>query len=83
MDFQPPKMGAFGLWIETQAFLGGASGKELACGCRRLSYAGLIPESRRSPREGYGNPLQCSVLENPLDRGAWLATDHGVAKSRT
>ena len=43
----------------------------------------LIPESGRSPREGNGNPLQYSCLENPMDRGAWLATVHGVAKSRT
>ena len=33
--------------------------------------------------EGNGNPLQCSCLENPMDRGAWWATAHGVAKSRT
>jgi len=31
----------------------------------------LIPESRRYPGEGNGNPLQCSCLENPMDRGAW------------
>ena len=37
----------------------------------------------RSPREGNGNPLQCSCLENPMDGGAWQATVHGVAKSRT
>ena len=43
---------------------------------------GLIPESGRSPGEGNGNPLQCSCLGNPLDRGAWRATVHGVAKSR-
>ena len=36
-----------------------------------------------SPGEGNGNPLQCSCLENPMDRGAWWATVHGVAKSRT
>ena len=34
-----------------------------------------------SPREGNGNPLQCSCLENPMDRGAWRATVHGVTKS--
>ena len=34
-------------------------------------------------REGNGTPLQCSCLENPMDRGAWWATVHGVAKSRT
>ena len=33
--------------------------------------------------EGHGNPLQSSCLENPMDRGAWRATVHGVAKSRT
>ena len=43
--------------------------------------AGSIPGSGRSPGEGNGNPLQYSCLENPMDRGAWRATDHGVAKS--
>ena len=37
----------------------------------------------RYPREGNGNPLQHSCLENSTDRGAWWATVHGVAKSRT
>ena len=40
----------------------------------------LIPGSGRSPREGHGNPLQYSCLENPTDRGAWWATLDGVAK---
>ena len=44
---------------------------------------GLIPGSGRSPGEVHGNPLQYSCLENPVDRGAWWATVHGVAKSRT
>ena len=44
---------------------------------------GLIPGSGISPGEGNGYPLQHSCLENPLDRGAWQATVHGVAKSRT
>ena len=44
---------------------------------------GSIPGSGRSPGEGNGNPLQYSCLENPMDRGAWWATIHGVAKSRT
>ena len=43
----------------------------------------LIPGSRRSPGEGNGSPLQYSCLENSMDRGAWQATVHGVAKSRT
>ena len=44
---------------------------------------GSIPGSGRSPREGIGNPLQDSCLENPMDRGAWQATAHGVTKSQT
>ena len=44
---------------------------------------GLIPGSGRSPGGGHSNPLQCSFLENPMDRGAWRATVHKVAKSRT
>jgi len=44
---------------------------------------GLIPGLGRSSGEGNGNPLQYSCLENSMDRGAWQATVHGVAKSRT
>ena len=44
---------------------------------------GSIPESRRSPGEGNGNPPQYSCLENSVDRGAWRVTVHGVSKSRT
>ena len=44
---------------------------------------GLIPWLGRSPGEGNGNPLQYSCLENPMDRGAWPATVHGVTKSQT
>ena len=43
--------------------------------------AGLIPGSERSPGGGNGNPLQCSCLENPMDRGAWQAVVQGVAES--
>ena len=42
--------------------------------------AGSIPGLGRSPGEGNGSPLQYSCLENPMDRGAWQATVHGVAK---
>ena len=42
--------------------------------------AGLIPGLGRSPGEGRGNPLQCSCLENPVGRGPWRATVHGVEK---
>ena len=44
---------------------------------------GLIPGLGRSPGEGSGYPLQYSALENSMDRGAWRATVHGVAKSPT
>ena len=44
---------------------------------------GSIPGSGSSPGEGNGSPLQYSCLENPMDRGAWRATVHGVTKSQT
>ena len=55
--------------------------KNLPANAGDLRDIGLIPGSRRSPGEGNGNPLQYSCLENPMDRGAWQATDHGVAES--
>ena len=61
-------------------FLGDSEVKASAC---NAGDVGSIPESERSPREGNGNPLQYSCLENPRDIGAWWATVHGVAKSRT
>ena len=48
---------------------------------RDVRDAGLIPGSGRSPGGGHGNLFQYSCLENPMDRGAWWATVHGVAKS--
>ena len=44
---------------------------------------GLIPGSGRSPRGGHSNQLQYSCLENPMNKGAWRATVHGVVKSQT
>ena len=44
---------------------------------------GLIPGLGRSPAEGNGYPLQYPCLENSMDRGAWWAAPHGVAKSQT
>ena len=46
----------------------------------QVSNPGLIPEMGRSPGEGNGNPFLYSCLENPMDRGAWLAIVHRVAK---
>ena len=48
-----------------------------------LRDGGLVPESGRSPGEGNGNPLQYSCLENFMDRGAWEAMFHRVAKRWT
>ena len=45
--------------------------------------AGSVPRLGRSPGGGHGNPLQYSCLGNPMDRGAWWATVHGVTKSWT
>ena len=44
---------------------------------------GSVPKSGGSPGEGHGSPLQYSCLENSMDRRAWLATVHGLAKSQT
>ena len=44
---------------------------------------GSIPGSGRFPAEGNGNPLQYSYLENPMNRGAWLAIVQGVTRSQT
>ena len=54
--------------------------KESACSAGDLDS---IPGSGRSPGEGNGNSLQYFCLENPMDRGAWWATVHGVTKSQT
>ena len=61
-------------------FPGGKARKESTC---KAGDLGLIPGLGRSPGEGNGNPLQYSCMENPMDRGAWQATVHGVTMSRT
>ena len=58
----------------------GSVGKESAC---NAGDPGSIPGMGRSPGEGNGNPLQYSCLENPMDRGVWVTTVHGVTKSQT
>ena len=66
--------------LPTPVFLGfpcGSAGKESAC---NMGDLGSIPGSGRSFGEGNGNPLQYSCLENPMDREAWQAAVHGVAR---
>ena len=55
-----------------------AQRKEYACQCRRCTFDPLGQEGG-----GHGHPLQCSCLRNRMDRGAWRATVHEAAKSRT
>ena len=62
---------------------GGACGKEPTCQCRRCKRRGFDPGSGKSPGGGHGSPLQYSCLQNPMDRGPWWATVHGVTKSQT
>ena len=64
-----------------KGFPGGSDGKKKsACNARDL---GSVPRWGRSPGGGNGIPLQYSYLGNPMDRGAWWATVHRVAKSYT
>ena len=61
------------------SFSGGSDGKESACNAGDPCW---VPGWGGVPREGNSYPLQCSCLENPMDKGACAATVHGVAKSR-
>ena len=63
-----------------KGFPGGPDGTESAY---NVGYQGSMPESGRSPGGRHGNPLRYSCLENPMDRGAWQAAVHRVAKSQT
>ena len=63
--------------LSTKDFPGGSEDKASAC---NAGDPGSIPGLGRSPGEGNGNPLQYSCLENPMDRGAWWATVHGITK---
>ena len=63
-----------------EGFPGSSDGKEFA---RNVGEVGSIPGSARSPGGGLGNPLQYSYLGNSMDRGAWRAMVHGIAKSQT
>jgi len=66
--------------LKALGFPGGLDGKESTC---KAGDLGSFPGLGRSPREGNGNPLQYSGLENFMDRGVWQATIHGVAEWET
>ena len=57
--------------------------KNLPVNAGDIRDEGSIPGSGRSPGGGHGNPLQYSCLENPVDRGVWLATAHRFTKNQT
>ena len=65
------------------SFPGGIVAKNPPANAGDERDVGSIPGLERSPGGGLGNPLQCSCLENPIDRGAWWPTVHGVTKSQT
>ena len=73
----------FGKQVATsrQGFPGVTSGKKPACQHRRHQRLEFSPWVGKIPWRGYGNSFQYSCLENPMDRGAWWATVHGVTKS--
>ena len=56
--------------------------KKLPASAGDVRDSGLIPGLGRSPGGGHGNSFQYSCLENPMERGAWWATIHRVAKSQ-
>ena len=64
-------------------FLSGSVVKSLPSNAGDIGDTGLISGSERSPGGGHGNLLQYSCLGNPMDRGAWRTTIHGVEKSQT
>ena len=66
--------------VDYMGFPSGSDGKKSAC---NAGYLDLIPGLGRCPVEGNGYSFWYSCLENYVDRGAWRATLHGVAKSRT
>ena len=63
--------------------MGLPGGSEVKASAGNVGDPGSIPGSGRSPGEGNGNLFQYSCLEDPMDRGAWWTTVHGVPKSRT
>ena len=65
----------------SEGLVSDSAGKESACNAGDTGDTGAIPGSGRSPGEGNGSPLQHPCLENPMDRGAWQATAHGVSES--
>ena len=69
--------------IKGNVGMGFPGGANLPANAGDIREGGSIPGSGRPFGGGHGNPLQGSCLENPMDRGAWRATVHGVTQSQT
>ena len=96
MDYVPPGSSVHGIFQARVLELGAIAFSELAIFQYKIGFPGdsagkescyagdlgLIPGLGRFPGEGNGKPFQYSCLENPMDRGAWWAAVHGVAKSQ-
>ena len=82
MDSQLTEFTARVSVMEGWGFPGGSVVKRPPANAGDTGDVGSIPRWGRSPGGGNGNPLQYSSLENPIDRGGWWATVHGVIKSR-
>ena len=81
---EPPYSRSYMAWFLSQLSLWASLVAQMAKNLPAMwGDPGLIPWSGRYPGEGFDYPLQYSCLENPMDRGAWRATVHGVTKSRT
>ena len=90
MDCSLPGFSAHGIfqarvleWAATAFSQVAQAVKNMPANAGDIRDAVLIPGSGRSPGAGHGNPLQYSCLENPMNREAWWATVHTVAKSQT
>ena len=80
---QVDQVQVFQVSLGVMGFPCGSDGKESTCSARDAGALSSIPGSGKSPGEENGNPLQYPCLENSMSRGAWQATVHRVAKSRT
>ena len=79
----PPWVFPLSLLLSSLGFPGGTSDKEATCQCRRHRRCRFDPWVRKIPWRRKWQPTPVSCLEDPMDRGAWWATVHGVAKSQT
>ena len=71
------------VYISSMGFPDALVGKRIRLQCRDIGNMGSAPGSRRSPGGGHSNSVQYSCLGNPMNRGAWQATVHGVAELDT